>query len=94
MAKFVIKRSGEKEIFDPMKMEESIRMAAKDANLPQERIENLVNKVAAVIIEMATKKDEILTSEIRARILKELDILEPSVAEAWRKFEIEHQKFS
>jgi len=41
---------------------------------------------------MAAQKEEIATSEIRARILKELEILEPSVAEVWKKFEAEHNK--
>jgi transcriptional regulator NrdR family protein len=92
MAKFVIKRSGEREIFDPMKIEESIRKAARDANLSEERIGDLIDKIATVIIETATKKEEITTSEIRTRILKELDILEPVVSEVWKKFEMEHQK--
>ncbi|MDD3614518.1 MAG: ATP cone domain-containing protein [Candidatus Pacebacteria bacterium] len=92
MARFVIKKTGEKEPFDPIKVEDSIRAAAADANLTPERTESVVNRVAAVIIEMATKRDEIATSEIRARILKELDVLEPAVAEKWRKFEEEHQK--
>ncbi|HOK20990.1 MAG TPA: ATP cone domain-containing protein [Candidatus Paceibacterota bacterium] len=92
MARFVIKKTGEKEPFDPTKVEDSIRAAAADANLTPERTESVVNRVAAVIIEMATKREEIATSEIRARILKELEVLEPSVAEAWKKFEQEHNK--
>jgi len=87
MANFVIKKSGEKEPFDPMKIEAAIRAAASEANLTDEKIESLVNRVTAIIIEMATQKDEIATSEIKDRILKELDVLEPSVAEAWRRFE-------
>lgn len=92
MATFVIKRSGEKEIFDPIKMENSIRQAAKQANLSDERIERLVTKIAAIIIEIATKRGEINTSEIRTSILKELAVLEPVVAETWKNFEREHQK--
>jgi len=92
MARFVIKKSGEKEPFDPTKIGDSIRAAAAEANLTPERTESVVNRVAAVIIEMAAQKEEIATSEIRARILKELEILEPSVAEVWKKFEAEHNK--
>lgn len=87
MAIFVIKKTGEKEPFDPMKIENSIRAAATDAGLLAERINELVNRVAKVVIDAVVDKNEVATSEIKQRILTELDEIEPAVAEAWRKFD-------
>ena len=87
MTNFVIKKSGEREPFDPMKIENSIRAAATDAGLPIERIDELVNRVAKIIIDAVVDKNEVATLEIKEMILAELDEIEPAVAEAWRKFD-------
>jgi transcriptional regulator NrdR family protein len=87
MTNFVIKKSGEREPFDPMKIENSIRAAATDAGLPTERINELVNRVAKVVIDAVVDKNEVATSEIKKRILAELDEIEPAVADAWRQFD-------
>ncbi|MGB9847599.1 MAG: ATP cone domain-containing protein [Minisyncoccia bacterium] len=87
MAIFVIKKSGEKEPFDPMKIENSIRAAATDAGLPTEKIEELVSRVAKIVIDQLVDKNEVVTSEIKERILAELDSIDPAVSEAWRKFD-------
>jgi transcriptional regulator NrdR family protein len=87
MAIFVIKKTGEKEPFDPMKIENSIRAAATDAGLPTERINELVSRVAKVVVDAVVDKNEVATSEIKTRILAELDEIEPAVADAWRQFD-------
>ncbi|MGB9847606.1 MAG: ATP cone domain-containing protein [Minisyncoccia bacterium] len=87
MANFVIKKSGEKEPFDPTKIENSIRAAAIDAGLTPEKIDEIANRVAKIVIEAVAEKDEVNTSEIKEKILAELDVVEPAVADAWRKFE-------
>lgn len=87
MTNFVIKKSGEREPFDPMKIENSIRAAATDAGLPTERINELVSRVAKVVIDAVVDKNEVATSEIKTRILAELDEIEPAVADAWRQFD-------
>jgi len=87
MTNFVIKKSGEREPFDPMKIENSIRAAATDAGLPTERINELVSRVAKVVVDAVVDKNEVATSEIKKRILAELDEIEPAVADAWRQFD-------
>jgi len=87
MAKFVIKKSGEKEPFDAKKIEVSIMAAASEANLPKERADGVAKQVSSVVIQLAEGKEEITTADIKAKILSELDVLEPSVSEAWRKYE-------
>jgi len=89
MAKEVIKKDGAKEPFDAEKIKNSILGAAQRTELSEERKNEVVEEVAAKVIQMAEEKDEIATSEIKEKILSELDVVEPAVSEAWRKYEQE-----
>lgn len=89
MAKFVIKKDGTKEPFDAEKIKKAIAAAASAANLSEKQIKKVVKKVSKAAIKLAKKKDEIATAEIKEKILSELDALEPSVSEAWRKHDQE-----
>lgn len=89
MAKFVIKKDGKKEPFDAEKIKASITAAASRADLSEKQIKKVVKKVSKAAIKLAKKKEEVATSEIKEKILSELDVLEPSVSEAWRKYEQE-----
>jgi len=91
MAKEVIKKDGAKEPFDAEKIKNSILGAAQRTELSEERKNEVVEEVAATVIQMAEKKDEIATSEIKEKILSELDSVEPAVSEAWRKYEQENK---
>ena len=91
MAKEVIKKDGAKEPFDAEKIKNSILGAAQRTDLSEERKNEVVEEVAATVIQMAEEKDEIATSEIKEKILSELDIVEPAVSEAWRKYEQENK---
>jgi len=91
MAKEVIKKDGTKEPFDAEKIKNSIRAAAQRTDLTEERKNEIVEQVAAKVIQMAEAKEEIATSEIRENILSELDSLEPSVSAAWKKHEEENK---
>lgn len=92
MAKFVIKRDGIKEPFDAEKIKRSIIANAQDANLPEKRIDELVKQVSETAIQLTKEKEEITTTEIKEKILTELDTIEPSVSGVWRKFEEERRK--
>lgn len=85
MANFVIKKDGTKEPFDAEKIKNSILAAAKKAELPEERRDEIVIRVSSIALELASQKEEIATSELREKILSELDTIEPSISEAWRK---------
>lgn len=92
MADQVIKKDETKEPFDPEKIRKSIVAAAELANLPEERKKEVVEQVATTVIQMAEGKEEIATSEIREKILSELDQIEPSVSAAWRKYDQEQKE--
>ena len=89
MASQVIKKDGPKQPFDPEKIKNSIRAAASGAGLPEDRVNEVVEQVSASAIQMADAKEEIASSEIREKVLSELDNVEPSVSEAWRKYDAE-----
>lgn len=87
MANFVIKKDGSEELFDAAKIRNSITMAAQRANLSEERTSDVVEQVSRAAMQLAESKEKIATSEIRAKILSELDVVEPSVSEAWRRYD-------
>jgi transcriptional repressor NrdR len=89
MANFVIKKDGQKEPFDPEKIRKAISMAADQAGIAEERKNEIVEQVTTSTVQMADTKEEVTTTEIREKILNELNVIEPSVTEAWRKYEQE-----
>lgn len=82
----VIKSDGSKMPFDSKKIIRAITRAAQDAGLSSDEINHLVNDVSNKTIEFVEAKDKIPSSEIRYKILAELDNIEPKVANEWRKF--------
>jgi transcriptional repressor NrdR len=87
MAQQVIKRDGTKEPFDEEKVKKAIQTAAGEAGLAPERAEEVVNQVSSVVLDFAAEKEEIASSELGEKVLSELDKVEPSAAEAWRKYD-------
>jgi len=82
----VIKKDGTREPFNSEKIRRSIAGAAQQADIPEERKEEVVFQVAGVVIPMFEGKEEMDTSDIKQAILSELDKVEPAVASAWRKY--------
>jgi len=91
MASEVIKKDGTKQPFDAEKIKNSIAAAALRTDLSEERQAEVTGQVAAKVVQVADEKEEIATSEIKEIILNELDIVEPAVAGAWRKYEQEQK---
>ncbi len=87
----VIKKDGAKEAFDAEKVKKTILGAAQGTNLSDERKNEVAEQVAAVIIAMTGEKQEISSSEIKEKILSELDNIEPIISEEWRKYEQENK---
>ena len=83
----VIKKSGKKEQFSPEKIRKSIAGAAQQADIPDERKDEVVYEVVGTVIPILESKEGIDTSEIKGIILGELDKVEPAVASSWRKYE-------
>lgn len=82
----LIKSDGRKEVFEAKKVIRSITRAAKDAKLSPEEINSVVNEVSNKVIQYAESKDKVLSSDIRNRILADLDLNDPLVSAEWRKF--------
>jgi len=91
MATEVIKKDGTKQPFDAEKIKNSIAAAAVRTELTEERQAEVVEQVAAKVIKTAEEKEEITTSEIKESILNELDVVEPAISEAWRKYDQENK---
>ncbi len=92
MANQVIKRDGTKEAFDESKIRKSIEAAGTDANLPADRLSAVVSQVAGAALGFAAQKEEIMSSELAAFTLAQLDQVEPAAAAAWRKHDAEKGK--
>ncbi len=89
MANEVIKKDGTREAFDAEKIRRAIAAAAQDAGISEERQNELVEQITSTVVQAAEEKEEIATSEIREKILTELDAVEPAVSESWRRYEQE-----
>ena len=87
MANFVIKKDGTKKPFDSEKIKSSIRASAQVAGLSEDRRKEVVDQVSSVVLQMAGEREEIEASEIKNKILQELDSIEPSVSMAWREYD-------
>ena len=92
MAKEVIKKDGTKQPFDAGKIRNAIIAAAAETGLSEERTNKAAEQVTATIIQMVEAKEEITTSEIREKVLSELDSIEPEISEAWRKYDREKKE--
>lgn len=89
MANFVIKKDGSKESFDASKIEKAVRTASAEAGIAEERVSEIAKQVLDAVAQIAANKEEIATSEIKDKVLSELDTLEPAVSGAWRKHDQE-----
>lgn len=94
MAKIVIKKDKKEEPFDVEKLKQSIRVNALDTTLKEaeEGINDLIEKVSEKVILSMKGRDKVSTWEIREKILSELDILAPAVAQTWRQYDEEEGK--
>lgn len=93
MAQQVIRRDGTKEPFDIEKIKKAIESAAGRTGLTPERVAEVVKQVSDIILQFAAGKEEIATSELREKTLSELDKVELSVAESWRKYDREQGRY-
>jgi transcriptional regulator NrdR family protein len=92
MVNFVIKKDGTRAPFEIQKIKEAIANAAKATGLSEERKAVLAEQVTATVLQGLEGREEVATSEIKKSILEELDIVEPSVSSAWRKYDEENKE--
>jgi len=87
MANFVTKKDGTKVSFDPEKIKASVVAAALDAELSNDEASNIAEEVFNLVSAAFEGQEEVSSSEIAAKIVSELEISAPLVAEAWKKYE-------
>ncbi len=87
----VIKRDGLREPFDADKIRRSIASACEDAGLEEFRKNEVTEQTAGQVLTLLEGSDEVATADIKQKILAELDKVEPSAAEAWRRYDREQK---
>jgi len=83
----IVKKNKTTEEFSEDKLRNSIEYASDEAGVEEKRKKEVVDKVSRVIVEMTRKQKEIKSTDLRKRILSELDRMEPSVSEHWRTYD-------
>jgi transcriptional regulator NrdR family protein len=83
----VIKRDATRQDFSEQKVRRSIEAAAKEAKIPDRRIKELVDDASREPIALSKGMNPVETKTIRERILSRLDVIAPSVSEAWNAFD-------
>ncbi len=88
--KEIIKKDGEKELFNRNKIRKSIENAVKQAGFNIEEKRTLIDNTYTRAIEVATARDQIQARAIRNEILNYLQHEDKKVATAWENYEEEH----
>lgn len=89
MATQVVKKDGSKQDFDPGKIRNAVSMAAKEAGISEDKKDEVVEQVVSAVMGIIQGKEEVTSTEIKTKVLMELDNIEPSVSDAWRKYDRE-----
>ncbi|MBI2049868.1 MAG: hypothetical protein HYT35_00210 [Candidatus Staskawiczbacteria bacterium] len=92
MANFIIKKDKTKEPFNAQKIKNAVIAAAGDAGFEAEEGNKIAQEISSAIAGSTSNLNEVLSVEIRARALSQLDAIAPAVAEAWRKYDKENGK--
>ena len=87
MANFVIKKDGTKVAFDASKIKNGVMAAATEAGLEDDKASAIADEMVNAVQSSFEGQEEVSTTEIRDKILAELDVSSPMVSEAWRKYE-------
>ncbi|MGC8981841.1 MAG: ATP cone domain-containing protein [Minisyncoccia bacterium] len=87
MVQKVIKKSGQKEDYDENKIKNALKKACEQANISEDRIEEIINIVLDHIKNIFKDREEVNSYEIREAILGKLDEIEPNVSDSWRNYE-------
>ncbi len=87
MANFVIKKDGTRVAFDSEKIKNGIMAAATEAGLANDQASSITEEVLNAVNSSFESQEEVATSQIRDKVLSELDVSAPTVSEAWRKYE-------
>ena len=84
----VIKKDGSKEPLDAEKTNRSVQRAIEDAGDIEDDKRDLLELISRNAVKIARKKDEILSSELREIILRDIGLVDESVLHAWKAYEM------
>jgi len=87
MANFVVKKDGTRVPFDLEKIKGGVMAAASEAGLSDQEATDLAHSTTSLVVDTFEGQEEVSANDIRDKILSDLDVSAPSVAEAWRKYE-------
>ena len=85
MANFVIKKDGNRVPFDAEKIKASITAAASEAGFSHDSTEEVVGSIASSVEIAFEGQEEVSSTEIKDKILSDLDEMQPAIAESWRR---------
>lgn len=88
----VIKRSGKRQAFSPLKIRRTLELAAKEAKLSPSLIKKLIKEVAEPLIAFIKKKKVIKAINIRKSLLARVDRRIKKVSYALRRFDIKKRR--
>jgi transcriptional regulator NrdR family protein len=88
----VIKKGGEREEFNLNKIKKSLILAIERTELPQEKKNELVDKITKRVLEFVKRKKEVFTAEIEAKIILELEENCPEAVKLWREYRTQKQQ--
>jgi len=83
----VIKRNGIRQAFSEQKVLGSIEASAREAGISDQRTRKIVEYLSRELSHLSMSRNEMESAIIRDFVLTSLDLIEPSVSEAWRNFE-------
>ncbi|MFH1671744.1 MAG: ATP cone domain-containing protein [Candidatus Portnoybacteria bacterium] len=89
MPKEVIKKDGTKEPFDAEKIKTAIKAAGAFTDVSEDRLGEVTDQVTAAVVQALSDKDDMTTSEVREKVLAELDSAEKTIADSWRQYDEE-----
>jgi transcriptional regulator NrdR family protein len=92
MIKEVIKKGAKREPFNLNKIKKVLISVVEKTDLPQEKKNEIVEKVTKEVLKFLKGKTTAFTAEIEAKILLKLDELSPQAATFWREYRAEKKK--
>jgi len=84
----VIKKNGIRQAFSEQKVLNAIEASAREAGITEQRTRKIVEFLSRELSGFSTRRNEMESAAIRDFVLTSLDLIEPSVSEAWRSHEM------
>lgn len=87
MVNFVTKKDGTKEPFDAEKIKAAVEAASTQAGLSDEDSAATAQKVLDLVFPSFGDRQEVASTEIKEKVLAELDTIAPDVSASWKKYD-------